>query len=142
MHLKRTKAMPAPHTETPSKILGQRRFTENPFPALRNTSKGKKAEDIFCQHLEKLGWIIIKRNFSVFGVELDVLARSPSRQMVLFEVKTCDDLSYLEHRVSPKQRRRIERAYSVMVDTQPGLLLQLGVVSHLSQVEVFPNFFI
>lgn len=88
------------------------------------------------------GWKIVRRNFSVFGVELDVLAKSPKNQLVVFEVKTCTDLSYLETRVSPRQRQRLARAYSVLVDRYPGLLLQLGVVSQLSRVELFPDFFI
>lgn len=143
MRWKHTKAMQAPHIVKPSKALGRRRFIENHSLASKNTFLvGKKAEDLFCRNLEELGWKILKRNFHVFGIELDVLACSPKNQLVVFEVKACDDLEFLDTRVSPRQRARLERAYSVLVDRHPGLLLQLGVVSQLSRVELFPDFFI
>lgn len=48
---------------------------------------GKLGEDLACKYLEKKGYKIIERNYWQPWGELDIVARSPERILVLVEVK-------------------------------------------------------
>ncbi len=49
---------------------------------------GKLGEDLACQYLKKKGYKIIERNYWQPWGELDIVAVSPERLLVVFEVKT------------------------------------------------------
>ncbi len=49
---------------------------------------GKLGEDLACKSLKKKGYKIIERNYWQPWGELDIVARSPEKILVLVEVKT------------------------------------------------------
>jgi putative endonuclease len=49
---------------------------------------GKLGEDLACRHLTKKGYKIIERNYWQPWGELDIIAVSPNKILVLVEVKT------------------------------------------------------
>lgn len=49
---------------------------------------GKLGEDLACRHLKKKGYKIIERNYWQPWGELDIVAVSPDKVLVLVEVKT------------------------------------------------------
>lgn len=50
---------------------------------------GSWGEDIACQYLSDMGWVVLDRNWRTRGGELDVVAFDPKRQAVVaVEVKT------------------------------------------------------
>lgn len=49
---------------------------------------GKLGEDLACQYLRKKGYKIIERNYWQTWGELDIIARSPEKILVIVEVKT------------------------------------------------------
>lgn len=49
---------------------------------------GKLGEDLACKYLKKKGYKIIERNYWQPWGELDIVARSPEKVLVLVEVKT------------------------------------------------------
>jgi Holliday junction resolvase-like predicted endonuclease len=49
---------------------------------------GSTGEDLACGYLEKNGYKIISRNYRMKFGELDIIAESPDKTLVFFEVKT------------------------------------------------------
>lgn len=49
---------------------------------------GKAGEDLVCRRLRERGWQIVERNARTRYGELDVIAMTPSRELVFVEVKT------------------------------------------------------
>lgn len=56
--------------------------------ATEKESLGKLGEDLACKYLQKKGYKIIERNYWQRWGELDIVARSPEKVLVLVEVKT------------------------------------------------------
>lgn len=56
---------------------------------------GKYGEDLACEYLKKLNYIIIERNFSCYQGEIDIIAKDTLKnELVFFEVKTRTSLKY------------------------------------------------
>ena len=56
---------------------------------------GKFGEDLACEYLKKLNYIIIERNFSCYQGEIDIIARdSYKNELVFVEVKTRTSFKY------------------------------------------------
>jgi putative endonuclease len=58
------------------------------MPTGSRKSLGRLGEQLAAQHLERLGWLIIERNFQTRLGELDVVALAGDT-LVFVEVKTC-----------------------------------------------------
>lgn len=54
----------------------------------KKSDLGKLGEDLVCQYLKKKGYKIVERNYLKPWGELDVVAVSPEKTLVIFEVKT------------------------------------------------------
>lgn len=52
-----------------------------------NTKTGSEGEDLACQHLRKLGYKILQRNFRIRGGEIDIICQDKD-YLVFVEVKT------------------------------------------------------
>lgn len=52
------------------------------------TRLGRAGEDLVCRRLRERGWLIVERNARTRFGELDVIAMTPSRELVFVEVKT------------------------------------------------------
>lgn len=56
---------------------------------------GKFGEDLACEYLKKLNYIIIERNFSCYQGEIDIIAKDTSKnELVFVEVKTRTSFNY------------------------------------------------
>ncbi len=56
---------------------------------------GKYGEDLACQYLKQLGYIIIERNFFCYQGEIDIIAKDPVKnELVFVEVKTRTSFKY------------------------------------------------
>lgn len=55
---------------------------------LENKTIGSTGEDVVCAYLEEKGYKIIDRNYANFLGELDIIAKSPDKTLVFFEVKS------------------------------------------------------
>jgi len=53
-----------------------------------NQTIGSTGENIVCAYLEENGYKIIERNYANFFGELDIIAKSPDKTLVFFEVKS------------------------------------------------------
>ena len=64
-------------------------YYEHKKPDMSRRAIGNTGEDIACRYLEKSGYRILTRNYTVRGGEIDIAAVSPcGRQIVFVEVKT------------------------------------------------------
>lgn len=56
---------------------------------------GKYGEDLACEYLKKLNYIIIERNFSCYQGEIDIIAKDTAKnELVFIEVKTRTSFKY------------------------------------------------
>jgi putative endonuclease len=95
---------------------------------------GRAGEDIACAHLERRGYEILARGFSLFRGEIDIVARDGGT-LVFVEVKARADASHgrPEESVTPaKQRqiRRIAQGYLVR-HPAPGVACRFDVIAIL-----------
>lgn len=80
---------------------------------LNNKNTGNRGEDIAASFLLKCGYRILERNFRCKGGEVDIVARDPKDDCLVFvEVKTRRDLSYgvPQLAVNPFKQRQISKA--------------------------------
>ena len=90
---------------------------------IRGSSKhlelGKKAEDLAAEHVERLGWRILSRNFSCRLGELDIVAMDEiGKELVIVEVRyrTFGDMQSPADSIGPKKLRTLVGAGSVYVN--------------------------
>lgn len=83
--------------------------TERPFT-------GKKGEAAAARYLEKNGYEIVKYNYTIFGSEVDLIARK-DETLCFVEVKTrgSDNFGLPEEFVDDRKRRKIIRAAKVFI---------------------------
>ena len=56
---------------------------------------GKYGEDLACEYLKKLNYIIMERNFSCYQGEIDIVAKDTRKnELVFIEVKTRTSFKY------------------------------------------------
>jgi len=98
---------------------------------------GRKAEDLAAEHVERLGWRILSRNFSCRLGELDIVAMDEAgKELVVVEVRyrTCGDVQSPEDSIGPKKLRTLVNAGHVYVDdigwTGPWRVDLMGVTAN------------
>ncbi len=81
---------------------------------------GRAGEDIASDYLEKKGYEIVARGFSLFRGEIDIVARD-GETIVFVEVKARADVSHgrPEESVTPGKRRQIRRIAQGYLVTHP-----------------------
>ena len=90
------------------------RLNSNPMaPSTR--ARGDVAETLVVEYLLKNGYVICERNFSWRGGELDIIARSTSRELVFIEVRSSarSQASLLRYTICPAKRRRLVNTMAV-----------------------------
>jgi len=78
----------------------------------KKSELGKLGEDLACRYLEKKGYKIIERNYWKPWGELDIVARSPEKILVLVEVKTVEGDPPIitgEDHFTPTKSKRFKR---------------------------------
>jgi putative endonuclease len=82
--------------------------------------RGRRAELIAAWWLRLKGYRILVHGFRVPVGEIDLIARR-GRTLALVEVKARADIATAHTAVSPRQRRRIERAAASFLQRHPAL---------------------
>jgi putative endonuclease len=102
----------------------------------RRTSRalGRAGEDLACAHLERRGYEILARGFSLFRGEIDIVARD-GETLVFVEVKARADASHgrPEESVTPAKQRQIRRIAQGYLVTHPapGVACRFDVIAIL-----------
>ena len=98
---------------------------------------GRKAEDLAAEHVERLGWRILSRNFSCRLGELDIVAMDQGeKELVVVEVRyrTFGDVQSPEDSIGPKKLRTLVNAGRVYVDYMewagPWRVDLVGITAH------------
>lgn len=81
---------------------------------------GRRAEAVAGLVLRLKGFGILARRFACPAGEIDLVAKR-GRLIVFVEVKRRGDVGAALEAVTPRQRRRIERAAALFVQRRPGL---------------------
>ncbi len=79
---------------------------------------GRLAEGLSVWRLRLSGWRILARRFKAPGGEADIIARR-GHMLAVIEVKARKDTDIALEAVTPRQRRRIERAASIFLARHP-----------------------
>ena len=85
---------------------------------LRAVGRGRFAEWLCILYLRLKGYRILAHSYRVPVGEIDILARKAG-YVVAVEVKARDDFTAAAEAVTPRQRRRIERALMHFLKTRP-----------------------
>ena len=86
----------------------------------RAYGRGRRAETLAAWWLRLKGYRILARGFRVASGEIDLIARR-GRVLVHVEVKARPSLEEAREALTPRQRRRIERAAEAFLQQHPGL---------------------
>ncbi len=86
----------------------------------RGYARGRRAETLAAWWLRLKGYRILARGFRVASGEIDLIARR-GRVLVHVEVKARPSIEEAREALTPRQRRRIERAAEVFLQRHPGL---------------------
>src|SRR5258708_4045983 len=72
---------------------------------------GNKGEDLACKYLQGQGYKILKRNFTIRGGEIDVIARQ-KETLVFVEVKTRfgSQFGYAREAITPWKLKFLQKA--------------------------------
>ncbi|GEM_PF-2682304 len=102
---------------------------------------GKVAENLVAQECRKRGYQIIYQNKKIMGIECDIICTDQSARLLIIEVKTIHDLSFLGVRVSPRQTNRIKRVLSFYLENNQPAYAHLACV-HKNSIYWIYNYFI
>jgi len=98
---------------------------------------GRTAEALAVEHVERLGWRILPRNFSCRLGELDIVAMDEAgKELVVVEVRyrTFGDMQSPADSIGPKKLRTLVGAGRVYVDnigwTGPWRIDLVGITAH------------
>lgn len=86
----------------------------------RAYGRGRRAEALAAWWLRLKGYRIVARGFRVATGEIDLIARR-GRVLAHVEVKARPSLEEAREALTPRQRRRIERAAAAFLQQHPGL---------------------
>ncbi len=86
----------------------------------RAYGRGRRAEALAAWWLRLKGYRILARGFRVASGEIDLIARR-GRVLAHVEVKARPSLEQAREALTPRQRRRIERAAEVFLQRHPDL---------------------
>ncbi len=86
----------------------------------RAYGRGRRAEALAAWWLRLKGYRILARGFRVAVGEIDLIARR-GRVLAHVEVKARPSLEEAREALTPRQRRRIQRAAEVFLQQHPGL---------------------
>ncbi len=85
----------------------------------RAYGRGRRAETLAAWWLRLKGYRILARGFRVAAGEIDLIVRR-GRVLAHVEVKARPSLEEAREALTPRQRRRIERAAEVFLQQHPG----------------------
>lgn len=95
----------------------------------RHIGLGKLGEDLAVEYLKKKGFRIIERNYRQKWGELDVVAVSPDKTLVIIEVKTVSGSEPRitgENQMTASKLKKLRRAVEAYVNEKSKELTQEG----------------
>ena len=141
MDLKNTKATRAPFIAKLSKRPDPALTTARASRGLKNFYLGQDAEEIALQFYLKRGFLLRARRWKSPFAEIDLVLESPEQMIYLIEVKRVSSFDFISHRLSLKQKRRLQRAHLFAAEKWGQVVLELAVVSQQGEVLVIENVF-
>ena len=95
-----------------------------------NKLTGNRGEDIAAEFLEKIGYKIIKRNLTFPFGEIDILAESPSKTIVIVEVKAVsgDGWGSAHDLVRYKKQEKLKLLALAVGKEYPGYNIRIDVI--------------
>ena len=113
---------------------------------LKNFYLGQASEDLVLKYYLDRGFICQKRRWKSPFAEIDLVLLSPDKIIYLVEVKSVSSFDFLSHRLSHKQKRRLQRAHLYACELWGEKMnrlvaLELAVVSQQGQVLIIDNVF-
>jgi len=110
---------------------------------LKNSShaeRGKYCENLVKDLLIKSGWKLFAQRQMVCGVEVDLVFQRDSVLLVV-EVKSLSSWEWLSHRLTVRQRRRLDRVVMALASRYNcPVHFQLAVVDKKQSVKFFDEF--
>jgi len=97
---------------------------------LRAWRRGRSAETLCVWHLRLRGYRVLARGYRVAVGEIDIIARRGG-VVAAIEVKARDSLAAASEAITPRQRRRVARAFEQFLAAHPqhaGLTLRFDVM--------------
>ena len=97
---------------------------------LRAWQRGRTAETLCVWHLRLRGYRVLARGYRVAVGEIDIIARRGG-VLAAIEVKARDSLAAASEAITPRQRRRVARAFEQFLAAHPqhaGLTLRFDVM--------------
>lgn len=84
---------------------------------MNKRKKGKYFEDTVCRYLAKNGYEIIDQNFTIWGGEIDIIAKKDER-IIFVEVKSLysDSILSLEETITQKKKLFLIRSCQTWLD--------------------------
>lgn len=77
---------------------------------ISTSAKGKRAEELAAQYLQKKGWKILFTNYRIAGGEIDIIALD-RKDIVIIEVKSGKQNSFeLTESINFQKRKRLHQA--------------------------------
>lgn len=88
----------------------------------------------------KRGAKLVARNIEIAGVEVDLIIEK-NRELHLIEIKSLQNLDYLERRVTPGQRERLRRALRALLEQGHQARAHLALVLP-DRIKILADFFV
>lgn len=103
--------------------------------------RGLRCEDLVLSYYLKKNYKLVKRRWKTLYAEVDLLFLNSHNQYVMVEVKSLHSLDFLPHRLSWKQKNRLQKAIESLAGKNQSVCFQLAVVDKHDQVQVFDSIF-
>lgn len=103
--------------------------------------RGLYCEELVLKHYQKNNYKLVKRRWKTLYAEVDLLLLNSQNQFVMVEVKSLHSFDFLPHRLSWKQKNRLQRAIESFAGKNQLVYFQLAVVDKQDQVQVFDSVF-
>ncbi|MGI9549143.1 MAG: YraN family protein [Bdellovibrionales bacterium] len=111
--------------------------TEKASLELKSLSKGQQYEQLVAQFFIEKGWSLMCKNKKFFGVETDLIIKK-NQIYLLIEVKSLRREFLLEKIISPKQKKRLKKVYSMLANEFEGhWYLLLATVNNKQKINFF-----
>ncbi|MEK2645605.1 YraN family protein [Bdellovibrio sp. BCCA] len=129
--MKRTKVIQHKSTWTASSRTARAKCTENPSPALKNTSppktywaheRGLDSEKHVQKFYERKGYELLGQRVKTPFAEVDLIFKTPEGHALMVEVKTANIADFQPHRISQRQKTRQLRALQFLAERLDSLV--------------------